>query len=87
MKNLEVQETEPGRPEGVRQRCYPRRWVASIFKSLRACSHDWSISWTNGFGHPSEKICILCGEYRHKIYDVKMMGDEEWKTGRHPQSK
>ena len=39
MKILEVQETEPGRPEGVRQRCYPRRWVASLFKSLRDCSH------------------------------------------------
>ena len=63
-----------------------RRLVVHLFR----CRHDWSISGTNGFGHPSEEICIKCDEYRHVIHDFEKFRrgvDEEWNTGRHPKSK
>jgi len=56
------------------------RIVGHIFR----CRHDWSIIGTNGFGHPSEEICILCGAYRHRIHDRTKIGHEEWQEGKYP---
>lgn len=61
--------------------------VLRIVVHLFRCRHDWSITAINGFGSPSEEICIKCGEYRHRIHDHRIMGREEWNTGRHPKSK
>jgi hypothetical protein len=41
------------------------RLVVHLFR----CRHDWSITGCNGFGHPSEEVCIKCGKYRHRIHD------------------
>lgn len=48
--------------------------------------HEWGVTGVNGFFHPSEERCLKCGEYRHLIRDHRIMGREEWKTGRHPLS-
>ena len=60
-----------------------RRLVVLLFR----CRHDWSITAINGFGSPSEEVCISCGEYRHRVLDHRIMGREEWNAGKHPKSK
>jgi hypothetical protein len=57
---------------------------------LRECRHDWCITGSNGFGHPSEEQCLKCGEYRHKIHNFDKFRngiDEEWMPGRHPNNR
>jgi hypothetical protein len=67
-------------------RTLPRRSMQAIVRWLRECRHDWGIKACNGYGSASEEQCIKCGEYRHRIHDHRIMGREEWKTGRHPKS-
>jgi hypothetical protein len=62
-------------------------WMRRLVGHLFRCRHDWSITGCNGFGHPSEEQCIKCGEYRHRVHDHRMIGLEEWKSGKHPKSK
>ena len=66
--------------------------MKSILANLRALfahTHDWSTTATNGWGMPSEEVCIHCREYRHKIHDFDTFrhGKEEpWHPGRHPKA-
>jgi hypothetical protein len=70
-------------------------WLARLVVHLFRCRHhDWTglmNYWTptaiNSFGMPSEERCENCGEYRHRVLDHRIAGQEEWKTGRHPKSK
>lgn len=61
-------------------------WTRIIRWLMRCRSHEWAVTATNGFFHPSEERCLKCGEYRHRIHDHRIMGREEWQPGRHPLS-
>jgi len=65
----------------------PTPWQRLCGWLTRCRSHDWAINAVNGFGSPSEEVCLKCGEYRHRVHDHRIMGCEEWQAGRHPLSK
>lgn len=56
--------------------------VHGLVRWLRECRHDWCVTGTNGFGAASEEQCLKCGGYRHRIHDHRIIGREEWKTGK-----
>jgi hypothetical protein len=53
----------------------------------RCCPHDWATTHTNGWYHPSQQVCTICGAYRHKVYRSDDLPQwPRWKPGKHPAS-